>query len=628
MCTSPTGFFEDIMNESITDGYQSALKLVRGGSTRLAKLKRLSYIDAVMAGDDIVTEIVMERGMRNVNEKNSKGRTPLMLAAERGKSEVTKLLLSAGADPSIEEPESNWTAICFAASGGSVKCIQQLLLAKNNTSTTVAGGVTPLHIAAATGSPEIVKTLLLAGAKLTSDLNNNTPLHCVVASPCGLTDIEINKKMVCSVLLQSSPGSARTQTLTNGETAAHVAVRSNLVSCLDVMLQCDPTLISIKDNSGKSLFLTACCVGSIDCLEYQGLYTQPESMNNFKSTITTDTDHCGDSCLHHAARHNRSSVVKFLLNHSEVTDDIRIVLLNSTNTWNESPLFVACTGNCRDVVLEMIRFGSLLNINLARKESNLEVIHTAASCSSDCLEALLKCNAFDIDVQSAAVGNLLTPLHCAALSSNKTSAAILLKYCPAASVNVFDCEGNSPLHVSVMCLCQPLFELLIKSIGLSSSTIEAVNIEGNSIENLLQNKSHDPTNTEKELSTISTMQTLLHENYVRVTEEDEQIERFSIGEREVKFRLDLSNEKLNSFNEIALVDEIKGLFCRTFPYSRLRLPESDLTADHINVAFREMYLSDAEFLELFEVEKDRFKLWTHHRKDSKKIELSLAEQVT
>ena len=59
---------------------------------------------AVRAGDTAAVRQWLARGV-NPNQRNAKDHTPLMLAADRGDGAIVRLLLDAGADRSLRDPQ-------------------------------------------------------------------------------------------------------------------------------------------------------------------------------------------------------------------------------------------------------------------------------------------------------------------------------------------------------------------------------------------------------------------------------------------------------------------------------------------------------------------------------------------
>ena len=71
---------------------------------------------AIFAGVESAVRIHIERG-DNLNARDAGGQTPLMLAAARSKPHICKLLLDAGADPLLTDPNGN-SALFIANAAG------------------------------------------------------------------------------------------------------------------------------------------------------------------------------------------------------------------------------------------------------------------------------------------------------------------------------------------------------------------------------------------------------------------------------------------------------------------------------------------------------------------------------
>ena len=126
-----------------------------------------------------------------LDQRTHRGQTPLMLACERGHTEVTAYLLAQGADPLIVDMMHARTPLHFAAIGGHAGCVKVLCA----DATTVVidghprplrdvithdlsvqsakfidqrsiGGLTALHFAAVSGDLDTMQALLRAGASI------------------------------------------------------------------------------------------------------------------------------------------------------------------------------------------------------------------------------------------------------------------------------------------------------------------------------------------------------------------------------------------------------------------------------------------------------------------------------
>jgi ankyrin repeat protein len=161
---------------------------------------------------DTLKQLLLRKPNLEVRDRNGGGYTPLHRAAQASQSEITRLLLKAGADPNVHERNHRWTPLHEAASRGELEIVKEFLrhgadpdlleehkwsplrLAIQQSHVDVAafllntGGVnidsldyideTPLHEGACRGHLEIVKELVQRGAVVDRiDHAGLTPLH-------------------------------------------------------------------------------------------------------------------------------------------------------------------------------------------------------------------------------------------------------------------------------------------------------------------------------------------------------------------------------------------------------------------------------------------------------------------
>jgi ankyrin repeat protein len=107
-----------------------------------------------------VAQVLIANPLTRVELRSDKDESPLMLAAIKGQLELCRRLIARNAD--VNKP--GWTALHYAATGGSLEVVQLLLDRYAYIDAESPNGSTPLMMAALYGTSETVKLLLQAGA--------------------------------------------------------------------------------------------------------------------------------------------------------------------------------------------------------------------------------------------------------------------------------------------------------------------------------------------------------------------------------------------------------------------------------------------------------------------------------
>ena len=101
---------------------------------------------AANSGSVAAVRVLLEAGASPSVAHGSNGVTPLIAAAVAGNTEMVDLLLARKAKIDMADVR-NWTAICFASQYGHVAVVKQLIAAGADTGWTTAAGLTPWALA-------------------------------------------------------------------------------------------------------------------------------------------------------------------------------------------------------------------------------------------------------------------------------------------------------------------------------------------------------------------------------------------------------------------------------------------------------------------------------------------------
>ena len=130
---------------------------------------------AAFNGNEVVAKLLVQHGA-NPNALDRAGYAPLHWAALNGFEEVVRLLISKGVDRNARS-RFGITALMQTASGGHCGVLTLLLQADADPDLASDDGLTPLHKAVANGHSKAVEILVQAGASiLLADKEGKTPL--------------------------------------------------------------------------------------------------------------------------------------------------------------------------------------------------------------------------------------------------------------------------------------------------------------------------------------------------------------------------------------------------------------------------------------------------------------------
>jgi len=161
----------ELASATCEDGAPVLIKAIYHGQKDMVPLivARMTELDVFTAAASGSEDALMERLREEpdlINARAHDGFTALHLAAFFGGPGVVRILLDAGADPSItSDNPMQVLPLNSAVAGGHAGSVRALLAAGADVNAVQQQGVTPLMGAAASGRREIVEVLLAAGAE-------------------------------------------------------------------------------------------------------------------------------------------------------------------------------------------------------------------------------------------------------------------------------------------------------------------------------------------------------------------------------------------------------------------------------------------------------------------------------
>nr|XP_022902304.1 transient receptor potential channel pyrexia-like [Onthophagus taurus] len=265
------------------------------------------------------------------NVMDIKGRTPLHLASVSGGPECLKMLIEHGADVRKWDRLFKVTPLHCAASKGHICCVKILIKHGADVNANLSQK-SPLHYAVQSEAIECIKELLEAGAlPYTSQVFSETPLH--VAAAMGSPEI--------LKLLLSYGASVSVQCGAERQTALHLAAADGELKCVEILLDSGADIES-KNRKHQTPLHLATLYQSTEILEL--LLKRGASPN------ARDID--GRTPLHTAiVKFSRScDIPKTLLNAGA---DV-----NQPDIYGYTPLHLAALNEFSQCVMLLLSFGA------------------------------------------------------------------------------------------------------------------------------------------------------------------------------------------------------------------------------------------------------------------------------
>lgn len=241
---------------------------------------------------EVICDLVTEGA--SIEEENSDGDHPLHLAVKLGKEDIARLLIDIGANANAKNPHYLYNPLHLAAKYKSITIFKLLVDAGADLNIKDMEGNTPLHTAAESRSEEITKFLLETEAVDTSAKNffGESAVHLAVKS---------NSLNVLNLLLAAGTDASTPDYF--GNTPVHLAIESKNEDILTALLKVSVE-VNEKNKAGDTPMHLAVTLGVVNILaKLIAAGADPNIEGRF-----------GKNSLHLAIEFDDLNVIKLLIN--------------------------------------------------------------------------------------------------------------------------------------------------------------------------------------------------------------------------------------------------------------------------------------------------------------------------
>ncbi|XP_071111894.1 serine/threonine-protein phosphatase 6 regulatory ankyrin repeat subunit A-like [Haliotis cracherodii] len=384
---------------------------------------------ACLGGHVDMVKYVLSQKVADINSRGKYGRTPMMMAAEKGHRQVFDLLMTQGADVSLVDDNRN-DILHVACLGGHVDMVKYVLSQKvADINSRGQYGRTPLMATAEKGHRQVFDLLVTQGADVSLvDENRNNILH--VACLGG------HVHMVKYVLSQkdadiNSRGKYGWTPLMMAVGAGHRQVFGLFMS--------QGADVSLVDDNRNNILHVACRKGHVNMVKY------------FLSQKVADINSRGQygrTPLMATAEKGHRQVFDLLVTQGA---DVSLVDENRNNI-----LHVACLGGHVDMVMYVLS-KKIANINSRGKYWRTPLMKTAEKGHRQVFDLLVREGA-DVSLVDKNRNNIL---HVACLGGNVDMVKYVLSK-KIADINNRGHNGRTPLMVAAEKGHRQVFDLLVR----------------------------------------------------------------------------------------------------------------------------------------------------------------------
>ncbi|CAG7721204.1 unnamed protein product [Allacma fusca] len=338
-----------------------------------------------------------------VNLPDAEGNLALHSAIHGGDSRIVRLCIESGAKISTPQKQLS-TPVHLACAQGSLDIVMLMLEIQpeekdRSLSSCDMEHMTPLHYAAMFDNKDLVEYLESQGAYLNVvDKKKCTPLH-LAASNCAWETVRLLIQLDTDVKLQDI----------DGRTVLHEIVKhhDNLKTILDqdIVVFVTP-ILELQDTRGNTALHIAAKNGQSKTVAYLLSLGSSITGKNFE----------GENVFHIACRYGHTKIIEQIIHHKKFS-----CVLNDGNGSGSTPFHIAASEGHHGVLEVLMKKGAILH----RDHEGRTPLHSAAeNGKKDVLNLILNTHSHLINLTDN-YGN--TPLHSAASKNQGKIADLLLR---------------------------------------------------------------------------------------------------------------------------------------------------------------------------------------------------------